>query len=134
MTAALLREDAMVSGSASEQTPTSVREPAPLHLQVTPDDARTLHRRIPEIVGQVRHQLSSWPDSPRPDIVVDLSAVPPSPAAAPLLFLVHLLRRLVGEGKIDVVGVTPALASALTAYELPSNITVIDVRGRRWPG
>jgi hypothetical protein len=55
-------------------------------------------------------------------------------AVAPLLFLVHLLRHLVGDGKIDVVGVTPAFVGALTAFELPDDVTVINVRGRRWPG
>ena len=51
-----------------------------------------------------------------------------------LLFLVRLLRRLVGHGKIDIIGVTPALVGALTAFELPDHVTVVDVRGRRWPG
>jgi hypothetical protein len=70
----------------------------------------------------------------RRDLVVDLSAVRPSPAVAPLFFLVHLLCRLVGDGKIDIIGVTPAFVGALTAFELPNNATVVDVRGRRWPG
>jgi hypothetical protein len=105
-----------------------------VRLTVTADDVETLHHRIPELVGRVRQQLLSSPDSPRPDLVVDLSAVPPSSAVAPLLFLVHLLRRLVGGGKIDIIGVTPALVGGLTAFELPNNVTVIDVRGRRWPG
>jgi hypothetical protein len=134
MTAAL-RKDAAVSRSASDQIRTSVREPAPpVRLEVTADDVKTLHRRIPELVGRVRQQLSSSPDSPRRDLVVDLFAVRPSPAVAPLLFLVHLLCRLVGDGKIDIIGVTPALVGALTAFELPNNATVVDVRGRRWPG
>jgi hypothetical protein len=133
MTAAL-RDDAGMSRPDSEQIRTPLREPAPLRLMVTVDDIKSLHRRIPGLVGEVRQQFSSSPESPRRDLVVDLSAVPPSPAAAPLLFLVHLLRRLVGDGKVEVVGVTPALAGALTAYELPEDVTVIDVRGRRWPG
>jgi hypothetical protein len=58
----------------------SVRDPAPLRLKVTADDVATLHRRIPELVGRVRQQLSSSPASSRRDLVVDLSAVPPSPA------------------------------------------------------
>jgi hypothetical protein len=63
MTAAL-REDAAVSRSASDQIRTSVREPAPpVRLEVTADDVKTLHRRIPELVGRVRQQLSSSPDS-----------------------------------------------------------------------
>jgi hypothetical protein len=99
-----------------------------------PPPVRVLHRRIPEFVGQVRHQLRSSPGTPRRNIVLDLSAVPPMPTAAPLLFLVHLLRRLVNErGEIDVIGVTPALRAALTAFDLPGNMTVIDVHGRRWP-
>lgn len=131
---ATLREDVVVSRPASDPVRTSVPEPAPLRLTVTADDVATLHRRIPELVGRVRQQLSSSPASPRRDLVVDLSAVPPSPAVAPLLFLVHLLRRTVGDGTVDIVGVTPALVGALTAFELPGNVTVIDVRGRRWPG
>jgi hypothetical protein len=134
MTATQLREDAVVPGSTPECVPTGVGEPETVHLRVTPEDVRVLHRRIPEFVGQVRHQLRSSPGTPRRNIVLDLSAVPPMPTAAPLLFLVHLLRRLVNErGKIDVIGVTPALRAALTAFDLPGNMTVIDVHGRRWP-
>ena len=47
-----------------------------------PEDVRVLHRRIPEFVGQVRHQLRSSPGTPRRNIVLDLSAVPPMPTAA----------------------------------------------------
>jgi len=133
MTAAL-REDAAVSKPASDQIRTPVREPAPVRLEVTADDVKSLHRRIPELVSRVRQQLSSSPDGPRRDLVVDLSPVRPSPAVAPLLFLLHLLCRLVGEDKIDIIGVTPAFVGALTAFGLPNNVTVIDVRGRRWPG
>jgi hypothetical protein len=69
------------------------------------------------------------------DLVVDLSAVPPTPIAAPLLLLVNLLRRLVGgDGRIEVVGVSPAILGALTAFDLPAEVTVTDTRGRRWPG
>jgi hypothetical protein len=45
------------------------------------------------------------------------------------------LRRLVGgDGRIEVVGVSPAIAGALTAFDLPAEVTVTDTRGRRWPG
>jgi hypothetical protein len=110
------------------------RGAAPVRLVLTADDVETLHRRIPELVRRVRQQLLSSPDGPRRDLIVDLSAVPPSSTVAPLLFLVRLLRRLVGDGKIDIIGVTPALVGALTAFELPDDVTVVDVRGRRWPG
>jgi ABC-type transporter Mla MlaB component len=135
MTGAQLKERAVVSGPVSEQVPRWVGDEDPVHLRVTPEDVRTLHRRIPELVGQVRQQLRSSSGSTQRHIVLDLSAVPPTPIAAPLLFLVHLLRRLVNDkGKIDVIGVTPALRAALIAYDLPDNITVIDAHGRRWPG
>ena len=135
MTEAQLKEHAVVSGPVSERVSRWVDDEDPVRLRVTPDDVRTLHRRIPELVGQVRQQLRSSSDSTRRHIVLDLSAVPPTPIAAPLLFLVRLLRRLVNdEGKIDVIGVTPAIRAALTAFDLPDNITVIDAHGRRWPG
>jgi hypothetical protein len=106
-----------------------------VRIQVTPDDARTLHRSIPRLVAEARRRLAASPGMPGRDLVVDLSAVPPTPIAAPLLLLVNLLRRLVGrDGRIDVVGVSPALAAALTAFDLPAEVTVTDTRGRRRPG
>lgn len=135
MTGTQLKEHAVVSGPVPERIPRWVDDEGPVRLQVTPDDVRTLHCRIPELAGQVRQQLRSSSGSTRRHIVLDLSAVPPTPIAAPLLFLVHLLRRLVNDGgKIDVIGVTPAIRAALTACDLPDNITVIDAHGRGWPG
>jgi hypothetical protein len=102
-------------------------------LRVTREEARTLHRSIPALVGRVRQELASQGSHPRRVIVLDLSAVPPTPIASPLLFLVHLLRRLAAaDAMIDVTGVTPALVAALTAYDLPTGVTLIDTRGRRW--
>jgi hypothetical protein len=101
---------------------------------VTREDVRTLHRSIPALVRRVRQELAAYGNEPSRVVVLDLSAVPPVPIVAPLLFLVRLLRRLAGaDTKIDVIGVTPALAAALTAYDLPTNVTLIDARGRRWP-
>ena len=112
MTGAQLKEHAVVSGPVSERVSRWVGDEDPVHLRVTPEDVRTLHRRIPELVGQVRQQLRSSSGSTQRHIVLDLSAVPPTPIAAPLLFLVHLLRRLFNDGgKIDVIGVTPALST-----------------------
>ena len=75
---------------------------------------------------------------PRPDevrdVVLDVSDVPPAPAAAPLLFLVRLLRRLTDEDvRIEVSGVTPALAAALTPFDMPDRVAITDTQGRRWP-
>jgi hypothetical protein len=100
---------------------------------VTREDVRTLHHSIPALVGRLREGLETHGDDPPRVIELDLSAVPPTPIVAPLLFLVRLLRRLAdADAEIDVIGVTPALAAALTAYDLPHKVTLIDARGRRW--
>jgi hypothetical protein len=104
-----------------------------VRIQVTPDDARTLHRSIPRLVREARRLLAASRGTRWRDLVVDLSAVPPMPIAAPLILLVNLLRRLTGGGRTDVVGVSPALAGALTAFDL-REVTVTDTRGRRWTG
>jgi hypothetical protein len=134
VTAMRPRGDRIVPETAPAPVPTA---PAaqPVRIRVTPDDARTLHRSIPRLVAEARRRLAASPGTPGRDLVVDLSAVPPTPIAAPLLLLVNLLRRLVGsDGRIDAVGVSPALAAALTAFDLPAEVTVTDTRGRRRPG
>jgi hypothetical protein len=101
-------------------------------LHITADQARNLHRTIPVLVADIRQRLAGQRDEL--NIMLDLSAVPPTPAAAPLLFLVNLLRRITSPNlEIVVVGVAPALAAAMTAYDLPQNVTLVDTRGRRWP-
>lgn len=77
----------------------------PVVLRLTPEHVRTFHRSIPILVREVRRQLAlPRPDEVR-DVVLDVSDVPPAPAAAPLLFLVRLLRRLTDEDvRIEVSG------------------------------
>jgi hypothetical protein len=133
MTAAMTATQSRANRTVPSAPPIAAREP--VRIQVTPDDARTLHRSIPRLVDRARRGLAASPGTTRRDIVVDLSAVPPTPIAAPLLLLVNLLRRLVGgNGRIEVIGVSPALAGALTAFDLPVEVTVTDTSGRRWPG
>jgi hypothetical protein len=95
---------------------------------------RRSHWSVPILVREVRHQLASRGPEDVREIVLDLSDVPPTPAAAPLLFLVRLLRRLTDEdGRVEVTGVSPALAAALTPFDLPDGVTLTDTKGRRWP-
>jgi hypothetical protein len=106
----------------------------PVILPLTLEHVRTFHRSIPILVREVRRQLAlRRPDEVR-DVVLDLSDVAPAPAAAPLLFLVRLLRRLTDEDvRIEVSGVTPALAAALTPFDMPDRVAITDTQGRRWP-
>lgn len=106
----------------------------PVVLRLTPEHVRSLHRTIPILVGKVRRQLTSQRDEHARIIVLDLSDVPPTPAAAPLLFLVRLLRGLTDvDGRVEVAGVSPALAAALIPFDLPEGVTLVDTHGRRWP-
>lgn len=128
------RGDCIVPTTSPAPVPTAAAA-RPVRIRVTADDARTLHRSIPRLVAEARRWLAASPGTVLRDLVVDLSAVPPTPIAAPLLLLVNLLRRLVGgDGRIEVVGVSPAILGALTAFDLPAEVTVTDTRGRRWPG
>ena len=103
-------------------------------LRVTRDEAGVLHRSISAFVNRIRHQLTADPGEVGPTVVLDLSEVPPMPVAAPLLFLVGLLRRLAdADVRIEVTGVTPALAAAMTAFDLPDGVSLVDTRERRWP-
>jgi hypothetical protein len=103
-------------------------------LRLTPEHVRTFHRSIPILVREVRRRLASRRPEDVREVVLDLFDVPPTPAAAPLLFLVRLLRRLTDEdGRVEVTGVSPALAAALTPFELPDGVTLTDTTGRRWP-
>lgn len=106
----------------------------PVVLRLTPEHVRTFHPSIPILVREVRRQLAvRRPDDVR-DVVLDLSDVPPTPAAAPLLFLVRLLRRLTDEEvRIEVSGVSPAIAAALTPFDMPDRVAITDTKGRRWP-
>ena len=102
-------------------------------LRLTPEHVRTFHRSIPLLVRDVRRQLALRRSDDVHDVVLDLSDVPPTPAAAPLLFLVRLLRRLTDEDvRIEVSGVSPALAAALTPFDMPDRVAITDTMGRRW--
>jgi hypothetical protein len=88
---------------------------------------------MPHLVAEVRRQLRRGGDARR-DVMIDLSSLPPSPACAPLLMLFTLVRRLLSaDAGIVVTGVHPALSACLVA-ELPTGVTVVDRRGRRWSG
>jgi hypothetical protein len=105
----------------------------PVVLRLTPEHTRTFHRSIPLLVRDVRRQLALRRSDDVHDVVLDLSDVPPTPAAAPLLFLVRLLRRLTDEDvRIEVSGVSPALAAALTPFDMPDRVAITDTMGRRW--
>jgi hypothetical protein len=102
-------------------------------VRVTADEAASLHRSISRLLREARHKLASRDDRAKRELVLDLSAVPPVPAVAPLLLLVRLLRSLLGPGgRVDVTGVNPALVGALTAFALPDGVGLVDTRGRRW--
>lgn len=106
----------------------------PVVLRLTPEHVRTFHRSIPILVREVRRQLAGRRPEDVHEVVVDLIDVPPAPAAAPLLFLIRLLRRLTDvDGRVEVTGVSPAIAAALTPFDLPEKVTLTDTNGRRWP-
>ena len=115
-----------------EENPTSPSQPVVLRL--TPEHVRKFHRNIPILVREVRRQLASRHSADVREVVLDLSDVPPTPAAAPLLLLVRLLRRLTDEDvQIEVSGVSPALAAALIPFDMSERVTITDTSGRRWP-
>jgi hypothetical protein len=63
-------------------------------------------------------------EGPTPGVVVDLSAVPPNPAYAPLLLLLRLMRRLVAPStRSEVTGTSSDLAACLVAV-LPAGVVV----------
>jgi hypothetical protein len=103
-------------------------------LRITPEHLRTPHRNIPILVREVRRHFAFRRPDNADSVVLDLFDVPPTPAAAPLLFLVRLLHRLTDDDvRIEVAGVSPALAAALTAFDMPDRVAIIDTKGRRWP-
>lgn len=105
----------------------------PVVVRVTAGEAAFLHRSVSRLVREAQLQLASRVDGARRELVLDLSAVPPIPALAPLLLLIRLVRRLLGPGgRVDVTGVNPALAGALAAFDLPEGVGLVDRRGRRW--
>ncbi|TWF82197.1 hypothetical protein FHX44_118142 [Pseudonocardia hierapolitana] len=86
---------------------------------------------MPHLVEEARRQLRHHGDAAR-DVVIDLSSLPPTSACAPLLMLFTLVRRLLSaDAGVVVTGVNPALRACLVA-ELPTGVTVVDRRGRRW--
>jgi hypothetical protein len=110
-----------------------VRDYESIVISLTADQAMSLQRSIPLVIAGVRRQLAGRA-SAIVEVTVDLSAVPPIPACAPLLLLFRLLRRVVGPTtKLVVVGVSPALTACLVAG-LPDDVLVVDQTGRRWPG
>ncbi|MFC5235564.1 hypothetical protein [Pseudonocardia zijingensis] len=108
-------------------------EPAHIELAVTPFEARNLPYTIHGIMRSVRDQLSRMGGS-ADQVTIDLSAVPPLPACAPLLALFQHVQRAVGpRATIVVIGPSPALAACLRA-DLPEGVVLVDRTGRRWPG
>jgi hypothetical protein len=122
-----------VAAGRARPRPVDERHPAVV-VRVTADEAASLHRNISSLVREARHKLASRADRAKRELVLDLSAVPPVPAVAPLLLLVRLLRSLLGPGgRVSVTWVTPALVGALAAFALPDGVDLVDRRGRRWP-
>lgn len=105
---------------------------APVVLHVSADQARELHRSISLLVTDARRRLARR-NTADPHLIVDLSAVPPIPACAPLLLLLRLLRRAGPAATITVTGPNSALAPCLVAG-LPPGVVLVDRSGRRWPG
>jgi hypothetical protein len=106
--------------------------PAPVLLKLTPHQARDMPRWIPHLIHYVRRRLLQQPENASPTVAIDLSAIPPTPACAPLLLLFRLVRRLLGTtSQVIVTGVNVALCTCLVA-DLPAGVTVVDQRGRRW--
>lgn len=131
MTAVVAR-GSVAAGRA--RPPGSTENRHPVVVRVTADEVATLHRSISGLVRDARHKLASRVDGAHRELILDLSAVPPTPAVAPLLLLIRLLRRLQQPGgRVDVIGVNPALAGALTAFDLPNGVGVVTTRGRRYP-
>jgi hypothetical protein len=111
----------------------SPRDSESIVISLTVDQAMSLQHSIPLLIADVRRQLAGRASS-LTEVTVDLSAVPPIPACAPLLLLFRLLRRVVSRTtKLVVVGVNPALTACLVAG-LPDDVLVVDQTGRRWPG
>lgn len=132
MTAVATRGGVAVATSGGAQPPRLTDGREAVVVRVTAEDVATLHRRISVLVRKVRHKLASRADGAQHELVLDLSEVPPVPAVAPLLLLIGLLRRSLGPvGRVDVIGVNPALAGALTAFDLPDGVGLVDARGRR---
>jgi hypothetical protein len=103
-----------------------------ISVSVTFDQATDLHHSIPVLVRDVRRQLRRRRGNPGDRVTIDLSAVPPVPACAPLLLLFGLVRRVVGaKPDIVVTGTSPALAACLVAG-LPEGVVVVDQSDRRW--
>jgi hypothetical protein len=106
----------------------------PVVIRLTPEHVRTFHRSIPILVHDARRRLGAHRAADAREVVLDVSGVPPRPMAAPLLFLVRLLRRLADvDGRVEVTGMSPALAAALTPFDLPEGVTLTDTKGHRWP-
>lgn len=130
-----------VANTAAQTTPPAnpsgkgrvAPEPGRISLTLTPHEVRTLSYSIHGLMQSVRDQLSRQGGCVD-RVSIDLSAVPPLPACAPLLSLFGLVRRAVGsKPDIVVTGPSPALASCLIA-DLPDGVIVVDRTGRRWPG
>lgn len=109
--------------------------PQPVVLRLEAKHLKRIHRSIPALIREVRDQLASREPGERRRIVLDLSNAPPAPMAAPLLLLVRLLRRLADtDCRVEVIGVSPALAAALTPFDLPPGVALTDTNQRRWVG
>jgi hypothetical protein len=109
-----------------------------VELALSAHQVEDLARTIPRLLDEVRRQLARLAGRPAPDVVIDLSAVPPVPACSPLLLLFRLVRRLVRrsvgpDAHVVVAGVGPALSACLVP-DLPTGVVLVDPRGRRWSG
>jgi len=85
-----------------------------VEVALDPHQVEDLPRAIPRLLDEVRGKLSRLAGRRAPEVVIDLSAVPPVPACSPLLLLFRLVRRLlrrsVGpDARVVVTGVGPAL-------------------------
>ncbi|WP_214401110.1 hypothetical protein [Pseudonocardia lacus] len=124
----------MGTATVDEARFASVREREQVVLALVAHQVADLARTIPYLVADVRRRLGEVAGPGEADVVIDLSAVPPAPACAPLLLLFRLVRRLVGPAaRVLVTGVAPALSACLVSG-LPDGVVLVDRSGRHWSG
>ncbi|MEU0878186.1 hypothetical protein ABZ345_06275 [Lentzea sp. NPDC005914] len=103
-------------------------------LRLTPDEVRRLGKYLSVIVARVRAATTGDERDRHPieKLTIDLAGAPTAPGSQ-LVMLVRLLRRTLGNGvHIELSGVGPMIRTSLTAFGIPRDVTVTDLRGRSW--